>query len=283
MTLHSLVLAAVTWTFLMAPALAVTPEEAFQENRLEDVERLARTMLRDEEARNDAEANAWLARVLYRRGRFEQARQALDVAGRTGLQPLLARGDFALFIDDAREALASYGAALASAPDSLDARLGLATAYMDAGRLEEASELANRALPAAERAGPYQLSHALSLLGGAQALKAQRGLLDAVRYGGHVRSTLLRAVSVFPANPYAHYALGRFYMEAPRAVGGDPGKAVEALRVSVSLNPNYFLGQLWLIRALRKAGLAHEAQAQTEAYRRRFSGLPRAMQALQRP
>jgi len=113
------------------------------------------------------------------------------------------------------------------------------------------------------------------VLGGAQGLKANRGsLVDKLRFGPQVKGTLERALALAPGNANAQYAVGRYYLEAPAAVGGNPGKSVAYLEKAVTLDPNFFLAAAYMIRAYQATGKPARATQLLADYKRRFAGLP---------
>lgn len=63
----------------------------------------------------------------------------------------------------------------------------------------------------------------------------------------------------------AYIGLGRLYMQAPRALGGDDAKAVEYLEKGVKLSPNNTMMRLYLAEAYHTANRNAEAKKQIEA------------------
>jgi tetratricopeptide (TPR) repeat protein len=63
----------------------------------------------------------------------------------------------------------------------------------------------------------------------------------------------------------AYLGLGRLYMQAPRAFGGDNAKAIEYLEKGVKLSPNNTMMKLHLAEAYRDANRVAEAKKQIEA------------------
>jgi tetratricopeptide (TPR) repeat protein len=62
----------------------------------------------------------------------------------------------------------------------------------------------------------------------------------------------------------AYLGLGRLYLQAPRAFGGDTAKAIEYLEKGVKLSPNNTMMRLHLAEAYREANRDAEAKKQIE-------------------
>lgn len=62
----------------------------------------------------------------------------------------------------------------------------------------------------------------------------------------------------------AYLGLGRLYLQAPRAFGGDTGKAIEYLEKGVKLSPNNTMMRLHLAEAYAEANRNAEAKKQIE-------------------
>jgi predicted Zn-dependent protease len=58
--------------------------------------------------------------------------------------------------------------------------------------------------------------------------------------------------------------LGRLYLQAPRAFGGDTAKAIEYLEKGVKLSPNNTMMRFHLAEAYREANRDAEAKKQIE-------------------
>lgn len=260
-----------------APAFALPgAETSFYGNDLQALEKLARGALA-QDAR-DGEAQAWLARALYRQGRFADARQALARAG-SGLEAELARGDYALFVGEGEAAAEHFRRAAALAPQAAHPAWGLAYALLNLERFDPAVAAAEKAVALAKT--PVDRSRALATLGGAQGLKANLGsLMDKISYGPKVKASLTAALKADGRNPGAHFALGRFYLQAPGVVGGDPAKALKPLARAVALDPYYFNAGAWYLKALAANGKQAEARAALADYKRKFAALPAAQAAV---
>jgi len=63
----------------------------------------------------------------------------------------------------------------------------------------------------------------------------------------------------------AYLGLGRLYLQAPKVLGGDTGKAIEYLEKGVKLNPNHGLMRFHLAEAYESSNRDAEAKKQIEA------------------
>jgi tetratricopeptide (TPR) repeat protein len=63
----------------------------------------------------------------------------------------------------------------------------------------------------------------------------------------------------------AYLGLGRLYLQAPKVLGGDTGKAIEYLEKGVKLNPNHGLMRFHLAEAYESSNREAEAKKQIEA------------------
>jgi tetratricopeptide (TPR) repeat protein len=261
---------------LLALATAPVLEQAYFANQYPAVQLQAQARVAANG--NDPLGHAYLARLAYKQGRWADARKELGKAGQRELEAVLAWGDFLLYTGASQAAIGYFQEARKLDPGHSHAIYGLGAAYLDTGRFQEAYDLARGAEAMAAREGPFQHSRVLSILGGAQGLKANRGnLADKLRFGPQVRGTLERAMAVAPGNPNAIYAVGRFYLEAPAVIGGNPAKAVPLLEKAGALDPCFFLGQAYLARAYQATGKPARARDVLAAYRKRFAGLPAPM------
>lgn len=78
------------------------------------------------------------------------------------------------------------------------------------------------------------------------------GFMAGARFGPKVKEENSKAVSLAPDDPEVLAALGRQYLLAPKAFGGDTGKAVELFTKSLALRPDSDVTYVWLARAYRK-------------------------------
>lgn len=267
---------------LWAPAAQAAALDAlYFDHRLDGLEREARARLADSRPDNDAEAHAWLSRAHTRQGRLDRARAALQDAGTASLAGRLAHGDYALFTGDYPAARAHFEQAAAMAPRDVHALWGLAAALLALQAYDRAEEAAARAHAGARSLPPSYRSQALAIYGGVLGLRAQQGFVDKVTAGPRAKAMLEEAVALDPKNPYARFALGRFYLAAPAYFGGGADKAVAELKRAVALNPHYFPAHAFLIQALHQADRGQQAAQELAAYRRKFAGRQRALQELE--
>jgi tetratricopeptide (TPR) repeat protein len=260
---------------LSAPnAWAANYRSAFENNAPTSLERMAQAQLKAHPG--DAEAQAWLARSLYLQGKFQASKTALKRS--SGLAGLLAEGDYDLYVGEYQAAIKVFEVVRAQSPNDVDARLGIASADLDLNqRYDAAYTLAKESEGAARALGSIPYSRCLVMEGGALGLKANKGnLFDKIRFGPRVQKVLLKAVAIAPTFPHAQFALGRFYLEAPGVVGGDPQKAALALSKAVQLDPYYFLADAWYIRALKKTDQNTRATAEISSYQHKFGSLAEA-------
>jgi tetratricopeptide (TPR) repeat protein len=89
------------------------------------------------------------------------------------------------------------------------------------------------------------------------------GFFTGLKYGPKGINQIHEALKLNPHNAYAYDCMGRRYLFAPRAFGGDIQKAVENFRKAVDINPNYDEGFVWL-------GIGYEVQGNVEQARQEF-------------
>jgi hypothetical protein len=227
---------------------------------------------------NKAAGFGYVGRALYKAGKWSAAREALAKAGTKDLEGIYANADFELYVGDVRVAKTLYMKARQLDPGHSHAAYGLGSCYLESTEYDKAYDLAQGAEGMGAREGAFQHSRVLTILGGAQGLKADRGsLMDKLRFGPKVRSTLERALSLAPGNPNAQYAVGRYYLEAPGPIGGDPPKSIAYLERAAALDPYFYKANLWLITALKATGRADRARQLAVTYRAKFAGLDAPM------
>ncbi len=224
------------------------------------------------------------ARRLWELGAFERARDLLKDLPPDDLDAVLARADFHLHVGDLAHALAAYERAARLSPASVHALRGQAATLINLDRAAEAHHRAVQAhavaeatndLPASERA------NVLTVLAGAHGLKAHRGGFFAkLRHGPYVRAGFEDALALDPTNPYARTGLGRYFLAAPIALGGDPARGLAELETALGHAPFYYLTHAWYLRALEATGALPEAARQRELYRERYEAYPGALAEL---
>jgi tetratricopeptide (TPR) repeat protein len=78
------------------------------------------------------------------------------------------------------------------------------------------------------------------------------GVLAGPRFGPKVKNENSKAVSLAPHDPIVLAGLGRQYLLAPKAFGGDVPKAIELFKRSLEKDPDSSSTYVWLARAYRK-------------------------------
>lgn len=258
-----------------SPAWAVDYERPYRDNAPALLQHTAASAIKANA--KDGVAWAWMARALYEEGKFDASQYALARTGNT-LEGQLAHGDYYLFVGEFPAAIDAYQAAARMDKGNLHAQWGIASATLRGNQYDKALELAKGLLPAATKAGGFWESRTLVVLGGAQGLKANLGnLMEKIHYGPQVKGTLEKAVSADPRNATAQMALGRFYLEAPGMIGGNPAKAMPYLEKAIGLQPYDYELQAWYIRGLVANHQTAKAKSAMAAYKAKFLRLPEAM------
>lgn len=253
----------------------------FYGNAIDELEREAHASLAVHPA--DPVALAYLARALFKEGRFAEARGVLDEIPEAHVEGLIARADYLDYVGDAAGAGVAYRQALAREPNDLDALLGLAAVLTLQEDVREAERAVLAAAPGVPREEPCQQARLRVLQGAIAGLKAGRGgLFEKLRWGPGVLHAFEQARRLCPRSPYPPYALGRFYLEAPGALGGGLPNAIAAFRAAIALDPFYHRARAALIAALADAGYADDARQELADYRHDFAGLPHALGAVER-
>lgn len=162
-----------------------------------------------------------------------------------------------------------------AADDSYENQIMLAHALLMIEKYDQSMDLCDKleSHPGFKGADDWSRSELYVVRGGAQALKAKReGFMAMIRYGLGVRKEFEKATQVDPENSRAWYVLGRYYLEAPGAVGGDPKKAMTLLTKAAKLDSSD-----WIIRGYQVRGLYQtndaDAKDAAERYVREFSDI----------
>ncbi|HEY9856763.1 MAG TPA: tetratricopeptide repeat protein [Stenomitos sp.] len=178
------------------------------------------------------------------------------------------RGDY----DEALEAIKKAVAA----DDSYENQILLAHSLLMVDKYDAAMDLCDKleSHPGRKSADAWSRSELYVVRGGAQGLKAKReGVFAMIRYGLGVRKEFEKGVDTDSDNPRAHYTLGRYFLEAPGAVGGDPKKGTTILAKAAKMDDMDFVIRGWYVRGLIQTNDA-DAKAQAERYVKDFSDLP---------
>lgn len=163
-----------------------------------------------------------------------------------------------------------------AAEDSFENQIMLAHSLLMVDKYDQAMDLCDKLEnhPGRKSADAWSRSEIYVVRGGAQGLKSKReGLMAMLRYGLGVRKQFEKGVETDPENPRAHYTLGRYFLEAPGAVGGDPKKGTSILAKAAKMDTTDFVIRGWYVRGLIQTNDA-SAKDQAEGYVRDFSDLP---------
>lgn len=158
---------------------------------------------------------------------------------------------------------------------SFENQILYAHALLMVGKYDQAMDLCNKleSHPGRKAADAWSRSELYVVRGGAQGLKSQReGVFAMIRYGLGVRREFEKGLEVDPGNPRAHYTLGRYFLEAPGAVGGDAKKGTAILAKAAKMDDTDFVIRGYYVRGLIQTS-DPGAQEQAERYVRDFSDL----------
>lgn len=136
---------------------------------------------------------------------------------------LHARAGHALDAGDANAAEALFLEVLERSKNDHRAQHGLAVVALIRGDYEEVIKRARKAVKGDKRNSGYHLTLAYGY-----GMKAQRGGLQAMFYGGKFKGECELAIKYDPRNVDAHFALLQYYVFAPGIAGGGADKAEEA-------------------------------------------------------
>jgi tetratricopeptide (TPR) repeat protein len=222
------------------------------------------------------------AQTHLRQGRFAQARQLVEQAlakDPESLEANLLMGQVLDHVADADGALTHFKRAADANPDSLEAQVWLGAGLLAADKYDQSIAVSEKALAKWEKKATDKelLSRLWVNLAGAQGLKSKReGLMAMLRFGMGVRGNFEKALAI-DANSRAQYAMGRYYVEAPGAVGGDPKKGVPLLEKAAKAEPFFYAIQANYIRGLIAAGQKAEAKEQWGRFKASFGEYPAVM------
>ncbi len=147
---------------------------------------------------------------------------------------LLARADRALEDSDPASAEALFSEVLSLESGEHRALCGLAIVGLIEGDHDKAIKYARKAVKADKKNSRYHF-----MLANGYGMKASKGGLRAMFYGGKFKQECELAVEYDPENVQAHLALMSFYVHAPSVMGGGMDKAKETAETIASLDVYY--------------------------------------------
>lgn len=177
------------------------------------------------------------------------------------------RGEYVEALDYIKRAVA--------ADDSYEHQIMLAHSLLMVDKYDQAMDLCDKleSHPGRKASDAWSRSELYVVRGGAQGLKSKReGFMAMLRYGLGVRKEFEKGLEVDPTNPRAHYTLGRYFLEAPGAVGGDPKKGTVMLGKAAKMDETDFVVRGWYVRGLFQAN-DPDAKEQGARYVRDFSDI----------
>jgi len=163
---------------------------------------------------------------------IQEASARDEISGQTAsVDSLLARADRAIGDRDAAAAERLFSEALSLESGEHRALCGLAIVGLIEGDHDKAIKYARKAVKADKKSSRYHF-----MLANAYGMKASKGGLRAMYYGGKFKQECELAVEYDPENIRAHLALLSFYMHAPSVMGGGMEKAKERAETIASLD-----------------------------------------------
>lgn len=147
---------------------------------------------------------------------------------------LLARADRALGDGDAASAERLFSEVLSLESGEHRALCGLAIVGLIEGDPDKAIKYARKAVKADKKNSRYHF-----MLANGYGMKANKGGLRAMFYGGKFKQECELAVEYDPENVQAHLALMSFYVHAPSVMGGGMEKAKERAETIASIDVSY--------------------------------------------
>jgi len=222
---------------------------------------------------------------LLSQGRFAQAQQLLEQAlakDPDSLEATMAMGQVLDYVADFEGALKYFKRAADANPDSLEAAVWLGAALLAVDKYDQSIAVSEKALSVWEKKTTDKefLSRLWVNLAGAQGLKSKReGFLAMIRLGMGVRGHFEKALTL-DVNSRTQYAMGRYFVEAPGAVGGDPRKGLPLLEKAIKLEPHYHAIRANYVRGLIAAGEKAEAKVQWTRFQADFGDMPGIMRTV---
>lgn len=222
-----------------------------------------------------AEGPVSQARSLMMQGRFSQAQQVLESAlakDPDSFSANLMMGQVLDHMAEFEQALKVFKKVADANPDSLEAQVWLGSGYLAAEKYDLCVSVSEKAIAKFEKKATDQelLSRLYVNLAGGLGLKSKReGFFAMIQFGTKVRGNLEKALSI-NSNSRTLYALGRYYVEAPGPVGGDPKKGVPLISKALQLEPKHPAIRANHIRGLIAAGQKAEAKEQWAKFKADF-------------
>lgn len=214
------------------------------------------------------------------RGEFYTAQHLLQALTRKDPRNLagwLALGDLDDYLSEYQASYEDYRHAEALAPASLEVQAGLLQEINNLGQYDRAYELANRLLKEDTQAAPWVRSKIYLGLAASQGFKAEHdGLWAMLKYGFAVKGSIQRALDADPRYGDAHYAMGRYYLEAPAAIGGDVHQALDDFHRAYVLDPADYSNRAYYIRTLLDTHQTAVAREEYQRYQALFADIPAA-------
>lgn len=214
-------------------------------------------------------------------GKFDSAvasmEQALKVAP-NDFDVLMAMGRLRDIRGEYEEALDFYQKCQKLRADDFGTEVMIAHAYLMLDKYDRARELCEKLEnhPGRKEASSWYRSELYTTLSGALGFKSKReGIWAMLQYGLRVRGEIEKAVDLDPENPRAQYGLGRYFLEAPGPVGGDPKRGTTLLAKATKMDDEDFVIRGWYVRALFQTSNP-EAKSEAERFAKDFSELPYA-------
>lgn len=211
--------------------------------------------------------------------KFNAARVSLEAAVKVAPNDYETRMAFGKLLNlrgEHEEALEQFTKCLSLKEDDFAAQVMIARCYLLLEKYDKSRELCEKLENHSGRkeAASWFRSALYNTLGGSLGLKSKReGLFAMLQYGLRVRKELEKAVDIDPENPTAQYSLGRYFLEAPGAVGGDSKRGTTMLAKASKMEPDDYPIRGWYVRALFQTN-SPDAKDEAERYLKDFAELP---------
>lgn len=217
-----------------------------------------------------------------RQGRFAQAQKLVEQAlakDPESLDANLLMGQVLDHTGDFEGALKHFKRAADANPESLEAQVWLGAGLLAAEKYDQAIAVTEKAISKFEKtATDKELVARLWVnLAGSQGLKSKReGLMAMLRFGTGVKGHLEKALKI-DVNSRTQYALGRYLVEAPGAVGGDPKKGVPLIEQALKDEPYHPAIRANYIRGLAASGQKAAAKEEWTRFKADFGSFSGVM------